>query len=75
MIAPAQPAVEVNGWAPVDEVVWPNNDTKFVGKDAMRGVLNLHRDSGVKENQRGEGCEQNRKAFNFFFAFFHPRDS
>ena len=29
VIAPAQPAVEVNvsGWAPVDEVVWPNNDT------------------------------------------------
>ena len=74
VIAPAQPALEVNGWAPVDEVVWPNNDTKFVRKDAVRGVLNLQRDSRVKENQRGDGCEQNRKAFNFFFSFFHPCD-
>ena len=74
VIAPAQPAVEVNVWAPVDEVVWPNNDTKFVGKDAVRGALNLPRDCGVKENQQGEGCEQNRKAFNFvsLFKFFTP---
>ena len=39
-----QPAVEVNVWGAVDREVWPDNDTKFVGKDAVRGVLNLPRD-------------------------------
>ena len=68
--APAQAAVEVSDWYNADLVVWPKNDTKFVGKDAVRGALNLPRDCGVKENQRGEGCEQNRKAFNFFSLFF-----
>ena len=53
-------------------MVWPSDDTKFqvVGKDAVRGALNLPRDCGVKENQRGEGCKQNRTAFNFFSLFF-----
>ena len=68
--APAPSAVEVSEWGDVDLVLWPNNDTMFVGQDAARGVLNLPRDCGVKENLRGEGCEQNRKAFNLFSLYF-----
>ena len=48
--APAQSAVEVSEWGEIDLVLWPINDTMFVGKDAARGVLNLPRDRGVKEN-------------------------
>ena len=71
--APAQSAVEVSEWGEVDLVIWPDNDTKNVGKHAARGVLNLPRDFGVQENQRGEVVSRTGRLSTFFRYFLHLR--
>ena len=71
--APAQSAVEVSDWGEVDLVIWPDNDTKNVGKHAARGVLNLPRDCGVQETSEERLCAE-QEGFQLFFAFYQICD-